>query len=76
MKALECLQEFSHYKSMGIYPDVQVLLTSQSMVRSGQISKSNFEVVLDFIVVLVTCTNEEEPIKNKGAICHVECSQH
>ena len=26
----------------------------------------NFEVVRDFIVVLVTCKNEEDPIKNEG----------
>ena len=28
---------------------------------------SNYELVQDFMVVLVTCKNEEEPIKNKGA---------
>ena len=28
---------------------------------------SNFELVRDFIVVLLTCKNEEDPIKNRGA---------
>ena len=27
MKALECSQDFSHYKSMGIFPDAQGQLT-------------------------------------------------
>ena len=27
----------------------------------------NFELIKTFIVVLVTCKNEEDPIKNKGA---------
>ena len=38
MKELECSQDFSHYKSMGIFPDAQGQLTLQSLVRSGQIS--------------------------------------
>ena len=37
MKVLECSQDFSHYKSMGIFPDAQGQLTPQSLVRSGQI---------------------------------------
>ena len=41
MKALECSQDFSHYKSMGIFPDAQGQLTLQSMVGSGQISNSS-----------------------------------
>ena len=39
MKALECSQDFSHYKSMGIFPDAQEQLTPQSLVQSGRISK-------------------------------------
>ena len=27
----------------------------------------NFELIQDFIVVLITCKNEEDPIKTKGA---------
>ena len=40
MKELECSQDFSHYKSMGIFPDAQGQLTPESLVRSGQISNS------------------------------------
>ena len=40
MKELECSQDFSHYKSMGIFPDAQGQLTPQSLVRSNQISNS------------------------------------
>ena len=57
MKELECSQDFSHYKSMGIFPDAQGQLTPQSLVRSGR----------DVIDVLVTCKYEEDPIKNEGA---------
>ena len=35
MKELECSQDFSHYKSMGIFQDAQVQLTPQSLVESG-----------------------------------------
>ena len=35
MKELECSQDFSHYKSMGIFQDAQGQLTPQSLVRSG-----------------------------------------
>ena len=38
MKELECSQDISHYKSMGIFPDAQGQLTPQSLVRSGRIS--------------------------------------
>ena len=41
MKERECSQDFSHYKSMGIFPDAQGQLTPQSFVRSGQISNSS-----------------------------------
>ena len=41
MKELECSQDFSHYKSMGIFPNAQEQLTSQSFVRSGRISNSS-----------------------------------
>ena len=32
MKELECSQDFSHYKSMGIFSDAQGQLTPQSLV--------------------------------------------
>ena len=38
IKELECSQDISHYKSMGIFPDAQWHLTPQSLVRSGRIS--------------------------------------
>ena len=41
MKELECSQDFSHYKSKGIFPDAQGQLTTQSFVRSGRISNSS-----------------------------------
>ena len=41
MKALECSQDFSHYKSMGIFPDAQGQLTPQSLIGSGLISNSS-----------------------------------
>ena len=41
MKELEWSQDFSHYKSMGIFPDAQGQLTPQSLVRSGRISNSS-----------------------------------
>ena len=44
MKELECSQDFSHYKSMGIFSDDQGQLTLQSLVRSGRISNS-YEII-------------------------------
>ena len=41
MMVLDCSQDFSHYKSMGIFPDAQGQLTPQSLVRSGRISNSS-----------------------------------
>ena len=49
-------QDFSHYKSMGIFPDAQ-----------GQPTPQNFELVRHVMDVLVTCKYEEDPIKNEGA---------
>ena len=60
MKELDCSQDFSHYKSMGIFPDAQGQLTL------GPIWP-NFELVRDIMDVLVTCKYEEDPIKNEGA---------
>ena len=38
MKVLEWSQHFSHYKSMGIFPDAQGQLTHKSLVQSCRIS--------------------------------------
>ena len=40
-------------------------LAANSEVSSGILPK--FELIQAFIVVLVTCKNEEDPIKNEGA---------
>ena len=61
MKALEWLQHFSHYKSMGIILDAQGQLTPVQ----GRIWP-NFELIRDVMVVLVTCKNEEDPNKNES----------
>ena len=62
MKELEWSQDFSHYKSMGIFQDAQGQLTPQSLVKSGP----NSNLSRDIMVVLVTCKYEEDPIKNEG----------
>ena len=62
MNALEWSQHFSHYKSRGIFPDARA---ANSEVQ-GPIWR-NFEPIWDLMVVLVTCKNEEDSIKNKGA---------
>ena len=59
MKGLEFSQDFSHYKSMGIFPDAQGQLTLQSTVRVVKFH--------NFMVVVLTCKNGEDPIKNRGA---------
>ena len=68
MKALECSQDFSHYKSMGIFPDAQGQLTPQSLVRSGRISNSSENIM----EVLVTCKFELIRSKMKA----LEWTQH
>ena len=55
MKELEWSQDFSHYKSFGIFQDAQ-----------GQLNPK-FELVRDIMVVLVICKYEEDPFKNEGA---------
>ena len=44
MKELECSQDYSHYKSMEIFPDAQRQLTPQSLVESGP--NSNLSEIL------------------------------
>ena len=65
LKELDCSQDFSHYKSMGIFPEAQGQLTPQSLVESGP--NSNLSEILWLLVVLITCEYEEDPIKNEGA---------
>ena len=61
MKELECSQDFSHYKSMGIFPDAQGQLTPQSLVRSGRISNSSEMLWMSLLPASM------KKIKNEGA---------
>ena len=49
MKELEWSQDFSHYKSMGIFQIAQGQLTPQSLVRSDRISNSS-EILWMFLL--------------------------
>ena len=62
MMELECSQDYSHYKSMGIFPNSR----AANSVVLGPIWP-NFELVRYVMDVLVTCKYEEDPIKNEGA---------
>ena len=62
MKVLEWSQQISHCKSMQFFYDVQGKLTPQSEVCSTLI-----KLIQAFMVVVVICKNEEDPIKNEGA---------
>ena len=70
MKALECLQDFSHYKlkSMGIFPDAQGQLTPQSLVRSRRISNSSEMLWLSSLPTSIK--------KIRSKMKALECSQH
>ena len=62
-KGSRVLTRFSHYKSIGFFSNAQGQLTPQHVVESCQIP--NF--VCNIIIVLLTCKNEEDLIKNEGA---------
>ena len=68
MKELECSQDYSHYKSMGIFPDAQGQLTPQSLVRFGRISNSS-EMLWMF-----SLPASMKKIRSKMKA--LECSQH
>ena len=68
MKELESSQDYSHYKSMGIFPDAQGQLTPQSLVRSGRISNSS-EILWKF-----SLPASMEKIRSQMRA--LECSQH
>ena len=68
MKELECSQDFSHYKSMGIFPDAQGQLTPQSLVRSNQISNSVETIWLSSLPAKMK--------KIRSKMEAIECSQH
>ena len=63
MKALECTQHFSHYKSIEIFSDVQGV----SYSADPGLILPNFEPIQALIAVLVTYKNEENPMKNERA---------
>ena len=54
---------FSHYKSTGFFSSRSNAANSAAL----SLIWPNFELVRDFIVVLVTCKNEDDSIKNEGA---------
>ena len=68
MKELECSQDFSHYKSMGIFQDAQGQLTPQSLVQSGPNSN------LSKILWLSSLPASMKKIRSK--IEALACSQH
>ena len=59
MKALDCSQDFSHYKFRDF--------SRRSRAANSAVLGPNFELVRDIMDVLVTCKYEEDPIKNEGA---------
>ena len=68
IKELECSQDISYYKSMGIFPDAQGQLTPQSLVRSGRISNSSEMLWMSSLPVSMK--------KIRSKIEALECSQH
>ena len=68
MKELEYSQDFSHYKSRGIFPDAQGQLTPQSLVRSGRISNSSEMLYMSSLPASMK--------KIRSKIEALECSQH
>ena len=68
MKELECSQEFSHYKSMGIFPDAQGRLTPKFFVRSCRISNSSEMLWMSSLPTSMK--------KIQSKVKALECSQH
>ena len=68
MKELEFSQDFSYYKSMGIFPDAQGQLTPQSLVESGP--NSNLSEIL-WLSLLPACMK-----KIRSKMKALACSQH
>ena len=68
MKELECSQDFTHYKSMGIFQDAQGQITPQSLVESGP--NSNLSEILWLSLLAVSMKKIRSKIKA------LACSQH
>ena len=68
MKALGCSQEFSHYKSMGIFRFGQGQLTPQPLVESGRNSNSSEMLWLSSLPAKIK--------KIRSKMKDLECSQN
>ena len=68
MKEIECSQDFSHYKSMGIFPDAQAQLTPQSLVRYGRIWNSSEMLCMSSLPASMK--------KTRSKMKALECLQH
>ena len=53
MKELECSQDFSHYKSMGIFPDAQGRLTP----KHGKLILTGIYIRFDNVIVFIDLSN-------------------
>ena len=62
MKGLEWSQRCSYYNSI-FFSAAQGQLTPQSMIGFWP----NFELIRTLMVFLITCKNQKDPTKNKGA---------
>ena len=70
MKVLDCSQDFSHYKSMGFFPDAQGQLTLQSTVRSCQISNSSKTLLLSSLPAKIKKIRSKKRRKSVHNIIH------
>ena len=61
MKPLELPKHFSHCKSVVIFPDVQC--SKAGISTACDPIWSEFELILEVMVVLVTCKYKEDPMK-------------
>ena len=68
MKELECSQDFSHYESMGIFPDAQGQQTLQSLVESSPNFNSSEILWLSLLPVSMK--------KIRSKMKALACSQH
>ena len=67
INVLEWSQHFSHYKSMGIFPDAQGQLTHKSLFESCRISNPFETLWLSLLAARIK--------KNKSKMKELECSQ-
>ena len=59
MKELECSQDFSNNKSIGIFPDAQGQLTPESLGRSDRISNSSEMLWMSSLLVSMKKTRSK-----------------